>query len=109
MKFILVILFLVNTAFAAPIKVTGMDKYSVDEKGKGPESFGTHTLNDNPIFGFLFIDRLEEKLKGDDDTLLWDLTGRFGNQFHRLYLESEGDYNTSTGEIKDSRNELLYG
>jgi copper resistance protein B len=122
MQFILIILLLGHSAFAqhtshdheeaqpnGPLKVTGMQKYAVDENGEAPKKISTHPIDDNPLYGFLYIDRLEEKLKGDEDTLLWDLMGRFGNQYHRLYFESEGEYNTSMGKTKDSRNELLYG
>jgi copper resistance protein B len=87
-----------------PIVVEGMDKYDL-----GKSQFNMMTVNDNPFFGFLFVDRLEERFKSDDDSLLWDTVGRFGNQYHRIFIESEGVYNTSKGNIEDSRNEILYG
>lgn len=92
-----------------PKVVDGIQKYAIDKEGKGPENFGVRTINDNPVYGFLFLDRLEERLKSKDNSLLWDATARVGNQYHRIFFEAEGVYNTSRGKTQDSRNELLYG
>lgn len=92
-----------------PVVVDGIQKYAIDKEGKGPQNFDTMTVNDNPIYGFFFIDRLEERFKPKAESLLWDAVGRIGNQYHRIFVESEGVYNTRKGDTKNSRNEILYG
>jgi copper resistance protein B len=92
-----------------PEVTTGIQKYAIDEKGKPQKNFGISPIHDNRIFGFLFIDRLEERWGEDRDTILWDATGRIGNDYHKLFLETEGKYNAQKGSFKESRNELLYG
>lgn len=93
----------------APEVVTGIKKYASDTKGKPQQNFGVVPIHDNRLFGFLFVDRLEQRLKAENDITLWDVTGRVGNNFHRLFLETEGEYGSGEGRFKESRNELLYG
>lgn len=71
--------------------------------------FGVIPIHNNRFFGFIFVDRFEQHLKNESDITLWDLIGRIGNNFHRLYIESEGEYGSDQGKFKESRNELLYG
>jgi copper resistance protein B len=92
-----------------PEVVTGIKKYATDSKTTPQENFGVVPIHDNQLFGFLFVDRLEQRLNSRNDITLWDITGRVGNNFHRLFLESEGEYGSGQGRFKESRNELLYG
>lgn len=92
-----------------PEVTTGIKKYVIEESGPPQENFGVVPIHDNRIFGFFFIDRLEQRLNRNNDNTLWDATGRIGNDDHRLYVETEGKYNTSKGNFETSRNELLYG
>lgn len=87
----------------------GIHKYAPDSKGKPQQNFGVTPIHDNQIFGFFFIDRLEQHPKAKNDTTLWDAIGRVGNNIHRLYLETEGEFNSDKGHFKKSRNEILYG
>jgi copper resistance protein B len=92
-----------------PEVTEGIQKYAIDEPGDTPTNFGVQPVHDNEIFAFLYVDRLEERFQKNADVLLWDATGWVGNDYHKLFLETEGEYNTSEGDFEESRNELLYG
>ncbi len=90
-------------------KAQGLQKYAIDEPGKGPSNFGVNVVHDDPVFGFLYFDRLEERFEDKNDKLLWDVTGMLGPIKDKLFIESEGTYNTEKGKDAKSRNEILYG
>ena len=92
-----------------PEVTTGIKKYIIEESGPPQKNFGVVPIHDNRIFGFFFIDRIEQRFHKNNDITLWDATGRVGNDDHRIYIETEGEYNSSLGNFKESRNELLYG
>lgn len=85
-----------------PKIITGDQKYATEESGKSQEDFGEVGVHDNKTFAFLYIDRLEQRLQKDDgDVLLWDINGWAGNDYHKLFIKTEG-------VLKESQNEILY-
>lgn len=92
-----------------PEVTTGIKKYVIEKDGPPQKNFGVVPIHDNEIFSFLFIDRLEHRFQKEADISLWDITGRVGNDDHRLYVETEGEYNHAESSVEESRNEFLYG
>ena len=92
-------------------EVKGLQKYDLGKDGSppGPTNFDVSPVHDNPVFGFLFFDRLEERFEDRYDKLLWDVTGTYGPKKNQVFIESEGTYNTDKGADANSRNEILYG
>lgn len=84
-----------------PKVITGDQKYATKESGKSQQDFGVIGIHDNKVFSFLYFDRLEQRLKKGDDIFLWDINGWAGNDYHKLFIKTEG-------ERKESRNEILY-
>lgn len=82
--------------------VTGEQKYALDEQGKPQQNFGVIPIHDNELFAFLYVNRLEQRLQESHDILFWDIHGWLGNDYHKLFLEREGQH-------EKSRNEILYG
>lgn len=62
--------------------------------------------DDNPIVGMLLVDELEWQ-KAAGDPLVWNVSGRLGNDTARAWLRTEGE--TSDGDVENSRTELLGG
>lgn len=96
--------------YASPAKkVEGLQKYAVEKEGEEMQNFGMRPVHDDPVFGFLYFDRLEERFEDKNDKLLWDVTGVIGPKKNQFFIESEGTYNTEEGKDANSRNEILYG
>lgn len=94
-----------------PKVIKGILKYALDEETgpAGPTNFDHAPVHDNRVFGFLYVDRLEQRFEDKYDVMLWDAFWQIGNDYHKLFFETEGTYNTELGEEGSSRNELLYG
>lgn len=82
-----------------------------DDETHGPqENFGVVVVHDNRPFATFSADRLEWQW-GDEgeDLLLWDVVTWFGNDYNKLYFESEGKYLEKKDKIGEGALELLYG
>lgn len=95
----------------SPKVIKGIQKYALDEDtGRpGPTNFDTTPVEDNQVFGFLYIDRIEERFAGKNDVLFWDAFWQIGPDYHKFFFETEGSYNTELGHKENSRNQYLYG
>lgn len=83
-------------------------KIAEDSPGKPQENFGVVSIHDNaPFFQFLG-DRLEYRdLDNDEEIVLWDVDLWYGTDYNKLYLESEGEWNTK-GETESARVEVFW-
>lgn len=61
------------------------------------------------LFWMLLTDRLELASDGGSEELSWELSGWFGGDLHRLWLESEGHEPEGGSEGGQVEVELLYG
>ncbi len=80
---------------------------------RGPDdqpalNYGSIPIHDNELFYILRANRFEKRFQNGDEMVLWDTTGWIGDDYNKLYLKSEGDYNTSAGKFESNRGELLY-
>lgn len=62
-------------------------------------------MNDNPTIGTVRIDRIEWSRVDRDDGLVWDIVGRYGTDFDKVAIKSEGERSDS---VTHSKNELLW-
>jgi copper resistance protein B len=88
----------------------GIQKYAVDGQ-KGPqENFGMQPIHDNKVFATFKADRFEHQWRErDEELLLWDVIGWVGNDDHKLFVESEGEYSLEHDKVEEAGVELLYG
>jgi copper resistance protein B len=62
-------------------------------------------MNDNPLIAMVLVDRAEWTRMHGEDTQSWDVMARYGNDFDKIELKSEGEH---SGASTDSSNELLW-
>lgn len=60
-------------------------------------------MDDRKRFGKVMIDRLEWR---DDDDFSWDAAAWYGGDFHKLWIETEGEH--ADGDTRDARVEVLW-
>jgi copper resistance protein B len=77
--------------------------------GFTPKDFGVPPIHDNEMFVTFLADRFEYRTGEGDENLLWDVQTWIGTDYHRLYLESEGEYQIDPEEVEEAEIELLYG
>ncbi|WP_416395257.1 copper resistance protein B [Allohahella sp. A8] len=94
---------------APPPEGKAIRKMAVDEPGKAAGNFGALPVHDDGIFATLAFDRFEQRFQDGPDIALWDLTGWVGEDYNKLYIESEGTADTENGGIQETEMELLYG
>lgn len=83
-------------------------KYARDEQNGPARNFGTIPVHDNMLFYTFSADRFEQRFQDGDSVALWDVVGWIGSDYNKLYLESEGEYNTDEGDYESAQMELLY-
>jgi copper resistance protein B len=69
------------------------------------ESMGSH-MDDDPVNAYLLGDRVEWQ-SGQEDQLLWDVTGWIGRDVGRLWLRTEGE--RPDDGVEEARVEALWG
>jgi copper resistance protein B len=69
--------------------------------------FGAKAVHDNEIFYMLMADRMENHWKDEKDILIWDVSAWLGNDYNKLYLESEGEKLTD-GAAEEVNLEVFY-
>ncbi len=87
-----------------------IQKYAVDGEDGPQQNFGVQTVHDNKVFATFKADRFEHQWREDGiDVLLWDVQAWIGNDYHKLYLESEGEVRIDDDdEVEGADLELLY-
>ncbi|HYJ39466.1 MAG TPA: copper resistance protein B [Steroidobacteraceae bacterium] len=60
-------------------------------------------MDDRKRFGKVMIDRVEWR---DGDSFSWDATAWYGGDFHKLWVETEGEH--TDGTTRDARIEVLW-
>ena len=84
-------------------------KKVVDDEQEGAQTnFGTQQVHDDQIFYQVIGDRLEQRFQQGDNALLYDMQGWIGNDYNKLWLKAEGEYNTSADEHEETSFEALY-
>ena len=61
------------------------------------------------IHWFLLADQLEYRVNDGDDQAKWEVEGWLGGDTHRVWLESEGEVNTTGSSEGDAEVQLFYG
>jgi len=88
----------------------GIQKYAVDGQEGPQKNFGVQPIHDNKIFATFKADRFEHQWgENDEQLLLWDVIGWVGNDYHKLFVESEGEYSLDHDQVEEAEVELLYG
>ncbi len=82
--------------------------YGRDAHGQPTLKYGEIPMHDNELFYTFRADRLEQRFQDGDDVTLWDTEAWIGYDYNKLYLETEGEYNTDKGEYESAEVELLY-
>lgn len=73
------------------------------------QNFGVQPIHDNQVFATFKADRFEYQWREDGiEILLWDVQGWIGNDYHKLYLESEGEFRLEEDNVEEATVELLY-
>ena len=88
----------------------GIQKYAVDGQEGPQKNFGVQPIHDNKIFATFKADRFEHQWREkDEQLLLWDVIGWVGNDYNKLFVESEGEYSLDHDQVEEAEVELLYG
>ncbi|MFO7802090.1 MAG: copper resistance protein B [Desulfovermiculus sp.] len=88
----------------------GIQKYAVDGQEGPQKNFGVQPIHDNKVFATFKADRFEHQWReNDEQLLLWDVIGWVGNDYNKLFVESEGEYSLDHDEVEEAMVELLYG
>jgi len=86
----------------------GIRKYAEDAQEGAQQNFGVQTAHDNELFATFVADRFEVRGKEGDEILLWDVSAWVGEDYNKLYFESEGE-KVFDGPFEEVVTELLYG
>lgn len=75
----------------------------------GGYDFGPYTLEmaDRHMFGSIMLDRLESVITSDNTFTVYDLQARYGLDYDRVVLKSEG--HIDNGKVEEASTELLWG
>lgn len=84
-------------------------KYADDQEAGPAANFGVVPVHDNQIFAMVQADRFEYQARDGSDLLLWDMQAWIGDDYNKLYLESEGEYLLDPEEFEEIGLELFYG
>ncbi|MFO8031952.1 MAG: copper resistance protein B [Desulfohalobiaceae bacterium] len=88
----------------------GIQKYAVDGQESPQKNFGVQPIHDNQVFATFKADRLEHQWREkDEQLLLWDVIGWVGNDYNKLFVESEGEVSLDAEDLEEAGVELLYG
>ncbi|MDZ7760430.1 MAG: copper resistance protein B [Desulfovermiculus sp.] len=88
----------------------GIQKYALDGQEGPQKNFGVQPIHDNKVFATFKADRFEHQWREkDEQLLLWDVIGWVGNDYNKLFVESEGEYSLDHDEVEEAGVELLYG
>ena len=84
-------------------------KKVVEDGQDGPQkNYGVQLVHDNQILYQVMGDRLEQRFQQGDNVLLHDIQAWVGTDYNKLWLKSEGEYNTTTDKHEQTSVEALY-
>ena len=92
-----------------PTPGEGIQKYAEDAEEGAARNFGRQPVHDNEIFYTLMGDRLEYRLDDEAESWLWELEAWIGDDYNKLYLESEGVWLPEGNDFEGAEVELFYG
>lgn len=78
--------------------------FAADSKANWPSP-----VMDNETFGFLLFDLLEYQTINNSGALNWDVVGWQGNDHHRLWVKTEGEYGLKNPRSGEADLQILYG
>lgn len=85
-------------------------KYAEDAQEGAQENFGVQPVHDNEIFATFRADRFEHQWREHgNEVVLWDVAGWIGNDYNRIWLESEGEWSVDEEKVEEAEVELFYG
>lgn len=85
-----------------------MRKYAIDEPTPGPENFGVLFTDDNEPFYQVLADRFEYRSDGSEQVALWDMDAWYGRDYNKLWVESEGEWNTDESQPESVTLEVFW-
>lgn len=85
-----------------------IQKYAVDAQDGAQKNFGLQLVHDNKVFYTLMGDRLEQRFQQGDNAALFDVQAWIGGDYNKLWLKTEGEYNTSKADWEETSVEALY-
>ncbi len=56
----------------------------------------------------LIADRLESQIQNGEDVFLWDAQAWYGNDDHKLWIKTEGEYNFQSDKMEDAEVQALW-
>ncbi len=84
-------------------------KKVVEDEQDGPQmNYGVQQVHDDQIFYQIMGDRLEQRFQQGDNVVLHDIQAWAGTDYNKLWLKSEGEYNTSKNENEQTSVEALF-
>ncbi len=85
-------------------------KYAEDGQEGAQQNFGVQTVHDNQVFATFKADRFEHQWREHNvEVFLWDVVSWVGDDYHKLYLKSEGEVLLDDGsKVEEAKVELLY-
>ncbi len=83
-------------------------KYADVPPESAHSNFGGQPVHDNELFYMFKGDRFEYQFKDGEDTMLWDVQAWIGNDYNKVYIESEGVWLTDREKFEEVGIELLY-
>lgn len=83
-------------------------KYADDQQEGPPANFGVQTVHDNKLFAVFQGDRVEYQAREGENAILWDIQAWIGDDYNKLYLESEGEWLEDAEEFEEAGIELFY-
>jgi len=85
-------------------------KYAEDGQEGTQQNFGVQPIHDNQVFATFKADRFEHQWREHGvEVFLWDVKSWVGNDYHKLYLKSEGELFLDNGsKVEEAEVELLY-
>tara|TARA_R110002126_G_C10490543_1_gene503760 strand:+ start:2073 stop:2834 length:762 start_codon:yes stop_codon:yes gene_type:complete len=72
------------------------------------ENFDLQLVHDNKFFYTLIGNRFEQRLQQGDNATLFDAQAWIGGDYNKIWLKTEGEYNTSKADWEDISVEALY-
>ena len=97
-----------HKALPGPPAGKAIRKYADVPPETAQSNFGRQPVHDNELFYSVKGDRFEYQFKDGEDTLLWDVQAWIGNDYNKIYMESEGVWLTDREKFEEVGVELLY-
>lgn len=84
-------------------------RYAEDAQSGAQANFGVQPVHDDEIFATFMVDRLEFQSREWTGAFIWDVKGWVGDDYNRIWLESEGAVVPDHLRFEEVELELLYG